>query len=70
MKKCVAVMLMLSVLLTLLAACGKAKLLHCDHCGDEVRVSASSNMEEDWIIYCKTCNEELFGDDPILGTGQ
>ena len=45
----------------------KTKILHCDHCGTEIKVSESSNMEEDWIIYCETCNEELFGDDPLLG---
>lgn len=58
---------MMAVLLVLaLTACG-VKVLHCDACGKEVKVKESSNMEEDWIIYCEQCNEELFGDDPILG---
>ena len=70
MKKWIIFTLVLTAVLTLLTACGPAKVLHCDHCGNEVKVSQSSNMEEDWIIYCKTCNEELFGDDPLLGTGQ
>ncbi len=48
-------------------ACGATKILHCDHCGKEVTVQESSNMEEDWIVYCEECNESLFGDDPILG---
>lgn len=48
-------------------ACGASKILHCDSCGEEVQVKESSNMEEDWIIYCEECNESLFADDPILG---
>ena len=39
-----------------LTACGK-KTLHCDLCGKEV--SADSNMDEDWIIYCEECEPEL-----------
>ena len=70
MKRGIAVVLIWIIVLTALSACGKTKILHCDHCGTEVKVKESSNMEEDWIIYCETCNEELFGDDPILGTGQ
>ena len=69
MKKGIAFLLLI-ILLMALSACGKTKILHCDHCGAEVKVRESSNMEEDWIIYCETCNAELFGDDPILGTGQ
>lgn len=66
MKKLLCFLGALSVLLAL-TGCGKTKLLHCDHCGKEVSVKESSNMEEDWIIYCEECNEELFGDDPVLG---
>ena len=66
MKKLICILLTLSILL-LLAGCGATKTLHCDSCGNEVVVKQSSNMEEDWIIYCESCNEELFGDDPILG---
>lgn len=67
-KKALVLLLTLSLLFTLLA-CGATKILHCDHCGTEVKVKENSNMEEDWIIYCETCNEELFGDDPLLGGG-
>ena len=69
MKK--AIVLTLAVLLALgsLTACDPTKILHCDHCGKEVSVKLSSNMEEDWIIYCAQCNEELFADDPLLGNG-
>lgn len=66
MKKFLGVLLLACLFLTL-GGCMKTKILHCDHCGTEIKVSESSNMEEDWIIYCETCNEELFGDDPLLG---
>ena len=66
MKRIVCLLIAILLLLTLLSACGEKKILHCDHCGDEVEVEADSNMEEDWIVYCGPCNEELFGDDPLL----
>lgn len=69
LKKIIALLCAVCMLLCC-AACGEKKILHCDHCGDEVAVDADSNMEEDWIIYCGPCNEELFGNDPILGTGE
>ncbi len=52
-----------------LAACIKTKTLHCDYCNGEFEVPEKSNMEEDWTNYCESCNHELFGDDPLLGTG-
>lgn len=68
MKKILCVLTALCLTFTL-TACGKTKILHCDHCGKEVTVKESSDMEEEWIIYCEACNEELFADDPILGNG-
>lgn len=65
MKKFVLLLLALAMLLTM-AACGATKTLHCDGCGTEVTVEASSNMEEDWIIFCGECNEELFGEDGLV----
>ena len=61
MKKLICILLTLSILL-LLAGCGATKTLHCDSCGNEVVVKQSSNMEEDWIIYCAPCNQELFSE--------
>ena len=66
MKKIFALFLV-CLLLFSLSACGKTKTLHCDNCKKEVTVNQDSNMEDDWIIYCKECNEELFGDDSLLG---
>lgn len=68
MKKIIC-LLLVSCVLFLMTGCQKARVLHCDGCGTEVNVKESSNMEEDWIIYCESCNEEFFGDDPILGNG-
>ena len=66
-KRIAAILLAILLLLAMLTACGASKIVHCDHCGEEVEIKADSNMEEDWIIYCAQCNEELFGDDPLLG---
>ena len=53
------------LMLALLAGCA-TKTVHCDACGDEITVEAKSNIEEDWIIFCKTCEEENFGDNPVV----
>lgn len=66
MKKVLCLILSLCLVFAL-TGCIKTRTLHCDNCGEEVVVRENSNMDEEWIIYCKECNEELFGDDPILG---
>ncbi|MBR5524705.1 MAG: hypothetical protein IKU51_05530 [Clostridia bacterium] len=68
MKKTWCFLVVLMILLTVVG-CGSKKTVHCDHCQKEVLIDEDSNMEEDWIIYCNECNEELFGDDPLLGNG-
>lgn len=67
MKKCIITALLSALILALLLCGCKTKTLHCDHCNKEVVVSENSNMEENWALYCAECNEELFGDDPVLG---
>lgn len=57
MKKLFCIILAVMLLLGL-AGCGQ-KILHCDGCGTEVKVSQSSNMEEDWIIFCDKCDDDL-----------
>ena len=66
MKKGLCLLLVAMVLLGL-SGCGEPKILHCDSCGQEVKVDNDSKMEEEWIVYCEECNEKLLGDDPILG---
>lgn len=66
-KRIITIFALLLILTLSLCGCGEKKTLHCDNCGIEVKADADSNMEEDWIIYCEDCNEELFGDDPVLG---
>ena len=42
-----------------LVCCGKQKTVHCDRCGKELHVSADSNVDESWILYCSDCEKEL-----------
>ncbi len=58
LKKSLLILLALSFVFSL-SACGKKKTLHCDGCGKEVQVAESSNMEEDWLVFCKECNEDI-----------
>ena len=70
MKKVLILLVAISIALCgLFVGCGEKKILHCDHCGGEIEVPADNQMEEDWIIYCESCNEELFGDDPVVNPG-
>lgn len=69
MKKLFCLIITLAVFIAF-SSCGETKVLHCDSCGKETAVSESNKMEEDWLIYCEACHDELFGDDPILGNNQ
>ena len=62
MKKIIlAVMLMLLSFCLMLSiiGCEESKILQCDGCGKEVEVEESSNMEDDWIVFCEECSEDL-----------
>lgn len=65
-KRIFAIVLTLMILLLTLCGCGEKKELTCDHCGKKVSVSAKSNMEEDWIIYCSECEKEIMENNPEL----
>lgn len=65
MKKVVFVFALMICLLTMVG-CTATKTLHCDNCDKEVKVKKDSNMEESWVVYCDECNEDLFGDNPLL----
>lgn len=59
MRRAAAIVLLLLCLLALVA-CGKpGKILHCDACGKEIAVPADSDMEEDWILLCEDCRQQL-----------
>ncbi len=44
-----------------LFSCGEKKILHCDKCNTEVKISAKSDMDESWGILCEKCDKEVFG---------
>ena len=58
MKK-VFVVMIIGLMMFSASGCGKTKVLHCDGCKKEVKVSESSNMEENWSIFCEDCNKDL-----------
>lgn len=51
-------------IMTVFCGCG-TKVLHCDNCGKEIKVSKDSNMDEDWIIFCSECEKDLGLDDIV-----
>lgn len=63
MKKYFALLLCMLLLLTL-AACSETKTVHCDRCGTEIVIESDSNVDEEWILLCGDCEEELHGDNP------
>ena len=57
--------ILLALALLLLGGCAKEKrTVTCDGCGQEITLDANSNITDEWIVFCKTCEQELFG-----GTG-
>ena len=68
MKKLICALLAVLMLLSM-TACGPKKPVHCDACGEAVEIEADSNMTDEWLIYCGPCNEELFGDNPVVSPG-
>lgn len=57
------------LLVSLVACSGEKKTVHCDNCGKAVEIDADSDMEEDWIIYCRDCEHEL-GLDTVVRDGE
>ena len=60
---------LLVLLLLLLAGCGKSKVVTCDHCGAQITLGSNSNITDEWIVFCKDCEESLFGDNPVISPG-
>ena len=61
-----ALLIALLVLLAVLTGCGEPKTVSCDHCGATIELTKDSNITDEWIVFCKTCEEELFGDNPVV----
>lgn len=68
MKKWCILFLVVSLLVTM-AACGKTKTVTCDHCGEAITLPEDSNITDEWIVYCKECELELFGEDGVVQPG-
>lgn len=65
MKRITVILLALAMLL-IMTACGGTKILHCDGCDKEIEIAANSNMEEDWAIFCESCEKEIMDENPQL----
>ena len=67
MKKRMFSLLLAALTLTaLLAGCGGTKIVHCDRCGAEIELPAKEKIDEDWIVFCKACEEEI---SPVVEPG-
>lgn len=54
--------ILLCLLALLLCGCGgKGGIVHCDGCGAEITLEPGSKITEDWIVFCKTCEQEKLG---------
>ena len=63
MNKKIALIFGFVLLLLVLASCGgEKKIVHCDNCTTELSIDEDSSMDDEWIIYCEPCSEELFSD--------
>jgi len=58
MKKILCFVLALAMVLAV-SGCGKTKTLICDGCEKEVQVSESSNMTDEWLIFCEDCQDDV-----------
>ena len=64
--KNILVFLLAAVLCASFVGCGQmSKTLHCDNCGKEIRVSAKSDADEGWTVFCKEC-EAALGLDSVI----
>ena len=60
---------LLLALLLLLSGCADPKTVTCDHCGAEITLNKGSNITDEWIVFCKECEENLFGENPVVSPG-
>lgn len=64
-RKVICILLALTLLMVM-AGCGKSRSVTCDGCGKQIRVGAGSEITDAWILYCQTCETELFGEDGLV----
>ena len=62
MKRLIAIALLILALLGLCACGGKTRVVHCDGCGKEIQVDASSDLNEDAIFLCEDCQKLLYSE--------
>lgn len=75
MNKKTAIIIALILTLLMLCACGgttetsgkSTKTVHCDNCTTELSIDEDSSMNDDWIVYCEPCSEELFSGEDLIG---
>ncbi len=65
-KKSALITALLLILFTL-SACGETKNVYCDNCSTQISIDADSDMNDEWIIYCEPCSEELMGGEDLIG---
>ena len=65
MKKRMICLLLILVCILSLVGCS-TKTVTCDHCGTEIELTRGSNVTDEWIVYCRTCELELFGEDGVI----
>ena len=58
MNKWICLILVLVTMLSL-TACGGTKTVTCDRCGAEIILDKNSKITEEWIVFCKDCEEEI-----------
>lgn len=66
MRKVLCLLLIVAMVLMMAACGGETRTVTCDGCGTEVRVDADSKITDEWILFCKTCEKELFGEEGIV----
>ena len=66
MKRVVICLLLVAMLLMTTACAKENRSVTCDGCGTAITVDADSNITDEWILFCKTCEKERFGEDGIV----
>ena len=66
MKRVVICLLLVAMLLMTTACAKENRSVTCDGCGTSVTVDADSKITDEWILFCKTCEKERFGEDGIV----